>query len=303
MTAGGTPLLALFPGGLGDFLCCWTALDALRQRDGLALTLAARGAWLALIPPDLARPLSIERREIADLFGSEPLARGTRALFGGFARVESWTGFGNATFARRLIEASGATVHVHRFDGFAAGEHAAHYYARCLGVTPRLRPLAISAAAADWAAALWHAHGLGERVLVVHAGSGSARKNWEGSPPLAAAWRADGGQVVALIGPAEAERPAPIVADLSLRDQPLDRIAALLRRAHRFLGNDSGISHLAGLVGARGVAVFGPTDPRTWAPLGDGIRVLRGEMACPTCGVDRLCVHRVPRERVAAALT
>src|SRR5215813_4552106 len=95
-------VLALFPGALGDLLCCWPALEGLRQARGARLTLAARDAWFDALPDGALTPLSIERREIGDLFGSAPLRDATCRLFAGFARVESWTGHGDDNFARRL---------------------------------------------------------------------------------------------------------------------------------------------------------------------------------------------------------
>jgi len=51
--------------------------------------------------------------------------------------------------------------------------------------------------------------------------------------------------------------------------------AALLSRADLYVGNDSGASHLAGAVGARGVVLFGPTQPQQWRPLGGALSVLQ----------------------------
>jgi ADP-heptose:LPS heptosyltransferase len=52
----------------------------------------------------------------------------------------------------------------------------------------------------------------------------------------------------------------------------------LLERFHRttfYLGNDSGISHLAGLLGLRGMVFFRITDPKIWRPLGKGLLSVR----------------------------
>ena len=90
----------------------------------------------------------------------------------------------------------------------------------------------------------------------------------------------DGMSVVVILGPAEASiepifREAGVVV---LKDLDLPTVAALARIAVAFVGNDSGVSHLAAAVGASGVAIFGPTDPARWRPLGPGqIDVLRRE--------------------------
>ena len=57
----------------------------------------------------------------------------------------------------------------------------------------------------------------------------------------------------------------------------LCQLADLLEGCDLYVGNDSGISHLAGLCGAPTLAIFGPTDPRLWRPLGPRVRVLRGQ--------------------------
>ena len=40
------------------------------------------------------------------------------------------------------------------------------------------------------------------------------------------------------------------------------------RRRGLYIGNDSGITHLAAAVGTPVLALFGPTDPEVWAPRG-----------------------------------
>ncbi len=294
-------LLVLFPGALGDLLCCWPAIDA-RRASGSAVTLVARPEWLELLPIETERQLSIDRREVADLFGGDPLHPRTRALFSGFAEVVSFTGYGEARFAERLAEATGVVPAVHPFRAMRSGEHAAEYYARCLAVAPLRRPLPLSDAAAQWARALWQTHALGRDTLAVHPGSGSARKNWTGMAAAAARWRARGRQVVLIAGPAEpADAIAVIPCDALVRNESLMRVAAVLRLAGRYLGNDSGVSHLTGALDGRGVVVFGPSDPAIWRPFGEGLRVMHGPTTCRRCD-EPLCTHRVSVDDVDAAL-
>jgi len=124
----------------------------------------------------------------------------------------------------------------------------------------------------------------GDRVLVLAPGSGHPAKNW----PLphyyelarTLAWDA-GLKVVWLAGPAE-EGLLPYLEGLAAAQgqevwvqEPLERVARLLARSEIFLGGDSGISHLAAAAGARRVVVlYGPTDPRVWAPWGEQVTVL-----------------------------
>lgn len=52
-------------------------------------------------------------------------------------------------------------------------------------------------------------------------------------------------------------------------------LGSLLARAALVICNDTGVMHIAGAVGARCIAVFGPTDPGRWKPVGDHIVAVR----------------------------
>jgi heptosyltransferase II len=57
----------------------------------------------------------------------------------------------------------------------------------------------------------------------------------------------------------------------------LAELAALTKQAALYVGNDSGTSHLASAVGTPVVAIFGPTSPRKYAPLGRRTRICAPE--------------------------
>ena len=105
-------------------------------------------------------------------------------------------------------------------------------------------------------------------------------------------------QPVFVLGPVEAERMGakercpleggfPILTAL-----PLSALAGVLAGARAFVGNDSGPAHLAAAVGAPTLAIFGPTRPGHFAPVGPHVRTLTadGPMAA------------LPAARVAEAL-
>ena len=148
---------------------------------------------------------------------------------------------------------------------------------------PRLAPTADAQA---WVSALWQQLGLSDDqpVVALHPGSGSTRKNWpaERFASVAALLAARDVVTVLIAGPADAAAGAKVatLAGESVRRAPpatLDRIVALLGRCRAYLGNDSGITHLAALTGTPTVAVFGPTDARVWRPLGQHTRVVRAD--------------------------
>ena len=57
----------------------------------------------------------------------------------------------------------------------------------------------------------------------------------------------------------------------ALRIEDLYELACWLRGARIFVGNDSGISHLAAAVGTPIQAFFRTTDPKIWAPRGPSV--------------------------------
>lgn len=104
------------------------------------------------------------------------------------------------------------------------------------------------------------------------------------------------------------------VYDLSGRTS-LSEALGILAEARIFLGNDSGLAHLAGAVGTPSVVVFGSTDPeatRPWdGPRGDGKPVLlalvrRRTLCAPcrfdVCPIDHACMTGVTPEDVLAAV-
>jgi heptosyltransferase-3 len=122
-------------------------------------------------------------------------------------------------------------------------------------------------------------------VLAFHPGSGSERKNWpiENWIELAktllntnvlfrtiifVSGEADEKEITRLRTLFKDERHVRFADGL-----PLPQLAALLEQS-TFIGHDSGISHLAAAAGARCFLLFGPTDPKIWAPQNKDVCVL-----------------------------
>jgi len=120
--------------------------------------------------------------------------------------------------------------------------------------------------------------------VALHPGSGSGKKNWlfERYLSLADAVRKKGMPVVWLFGPADDGFDLPS-GDIVVSNKPLALCAALLSRCCAFIGNDSGMAHLAAGVGCRTVALFGPSDPMVWSPRGRDVRVIYKHKTCSPC--------------------
>ncbi|MFH1175850.1 MAG: glycosyltransferase family 9 protein [Acidobacteriota bacterium] len=83
---------------------------------------------------------------------------------------------------------------------------------------------------------------------------------------------------VAVAGPGEEELAARVALPAGGRvfpaTSPLDEVAALLAACDAAVGHDSGLTHLAAVLGAPTVALFGPTDPARTGPVG-GATIIR----------------------------
>ncbi|PYT35638.1 MAG: hypothetical protein DMG58_01565 [Acidobacteria bacterium] len=103
---------------------------------------------------------------------------------------------------------------------------------------------------------------------VIHPFSGSPKKCWLlGRYQELARLIEPHMPVVWCAGP---EEPLPD----AVRITDLYELACWLATARVYIGNDSGITHLAAAVGTPVVALFGPTDPHIWAPRGPQVRVI-----------------------------
>jgi len=301
-------LLVLFPGALGDFLCALPAMIALQQAHRGETLLVGNSPALDLVEAGPFRTASIQRREVADLFGKGPPGDATRSLFQGFDVTHSWTGHGVPQLSARLAAITGGTVQLHRFRAMRTGEHAVDYYARCVDVRPQAARVWTTAVEQAWADRWRRSHVRdGGPFVVVHPGSGSRRKNWEGFaallPELQARWRTRGGAVAVLLGPAEAGQETSARDDLPvIHGVGLRQVAALLQGASLYVGNDSGISHLAAVVGTPTLALFGPSDPAVWAPRGRAVEVIPTSAGCAKCGPERFCIHRLDPVAVLSAI-
>jgi len=126
--------------------------------------------------------------------------------------------------------------------------------------------------------------GHGTRFCVIHPGSGSRDKCWpmERFFELARRLR-NQHEVLWIVGPTELDWWDQDVIDPIGKEFPLLRcprlevLAGVLARCSVFIGNDSGPSHLAAAIGAKTIALFGPTDPRHFAPRGRQVKILSAE--------------------------
>ena len=104
--------------------------------------------------------------------------------------------------------------------------------------------------------------------ILLHPGSGSRTKVWPHFNELARSLP----ESVILLGPCETPLDVP---NSCLKNLSLAEVADEVRNCRVYVGNDSGITHIAAYWGAPTVALFGPTDPAIWGPVGRRVKVLK----------------------------
>ncbi len=281
-------ILVLHPGALGDIILSLPAVDALRGKyPDAVLTFAAN---LDFSNPTAAgyadRLLSLSTVPLHTLYGPSPDAR----FWSAYQRIVSWTGAGSIEFETNLRLLCADAVIAQWKPEIGDLTHVSRLFLKSiLGWVdtadvrpPLIRPLPREAesARAMLAKRGWD----GSPIIAVHPGAGSHSKRWPLSNyrNLGLHLLDDGACLMILEGPAE----AGICKELDLPDRrvcccshlDLDFQKGMLSQCDAFLGNDSGMAHLAAALGLPCVVLFGPTLPENWAPIGDRVVALR----CPS---------------------
>jgi ADP-heptose:LPS heptosyltransferase len=246
--------LVIRPGAIGDFIVSLPAIESVIPAE----------VWTAsghapLVRFAAARAISSTGLDLLGITDPDPRLIETLR---GFDEIVSWYGANRREFRELAHSLDLPFRFLDALPPADGKEHAVDFYLRqtapfgtrhadsvpCIPVSFRARAGAI-----------------------VHPFSGGARKNWpldrfrEVARALRAEWCAG---------------PEDELAEKAIRIPDLYDLAGRLAGARVFIGNDSGIAHLAAAVGTPVVVLFGPTDPRVWAPRGPCVRVLKGtEMA------------------------
>lgn len=244
--------LLIRPGAIGD---CIVSLPALQ-----ALVSDYTEAWVprAVVPliqfANRVRPLPDTR---IDLFGigDLPMPEQLRNELRGFDSIVSWYGANRDEF-RQALRSAGVDVQFYpALPPSHYGGHATDFFlAQVSAPGGRLPTIVIETQTP-------------RNTIVIHPFSGSKRKNWAleryrelaQQLPLTVEWN---------VGPEEELAGA-------VRFPDLKKLAEWIKGARIYIGNDSGITHLAAAIGIKTVAILGPYTPGIWEPRGSNVTVLR----------------------------
>jgi heptosyltransferase III len=98
----------------------------------------------------------------------------------------------------------------------------------------------------------------------------------------------DGFESVFILGPAE-DGVAEIILRHGLSSEHVlqlfdpVKLVNILKTGSAFIGNDSGVSHLAAFIGLPTLVIFGPTDPLRWRPMGRKVETISCRFDCDPC--------------------
>ncbi len=240
--------LIIRPGAIGDCILALPAMEHLRD-SYTEVWVAPQNAPLIRFA-DRVRAIPATGLDMLGIPGIEPPPALLRELES-FDSIVSWYGAARDDFRAAV---SGLPFTFLKALPDAPGVHAADWFlAQAGGRGPAVPRLECPRGNGGFA--------------VIHPFSGSPKKNWPLERfralaerlPMPVRWCA---------GPEEE-------LDDAVRFESLWDLACWVAAAGLYIGNDSGITHVAAAVGTPVVALFGPTDPCVWAPRGPCVRVIR----------------------------
>lgn len=249
-------VLAIRPGGIGDTILCFPAMEHLSPAE-----VWVRGATVPLVHFASERACSIastglDQMGLPGLPAPSPLVDRLRR----FDRIVSWYGAKRPEF-RAAADELGLPFEFHdALPEANAACHAVDFFSKQVGAkpgsTPRI-PIAANKRA----------------FTAVHPYSGGMRKNWPldeivdlaKESPFPLEWCATSEQAPLL--EAAGCSPVQVFDDLG-------ELAYWLAGARLYIGNDCGITHLAAALGVPTLALFRASDSRIWGPRGEQVEIL-----------------------------
>jgi ADP-heptose:LPS heptosyltransferase len=155
-----------------------------------------------------------------------------------------------------------------------------------------------------------------QHIAMIHPAAAFATKQWavEKFARVVEFLAERGFASVAIAAPNEQELLSRLRSETSVKVATfalsLPEVTALAARSFLFVGNDSGIAHIAAAVGTPTVVVFGSSNIAHWRPWNSApAEVVFEEMPCQPCHgyfceqfAQPECILRVPVARVTAAI-
>ena len=274
--------LIIRPSALGDTLLLTPALHHIAKR--VAVTLLGRKPGIDFLRPFVTHCLDYEKGGWHTLFSEE--ANCEDLPLPEVDTVISFLSDPSRKVAKRL-EACLKNIPVFTYPPFPPKQediHVAVYLASCLKESGLpVNPEAAIEQARKKSLFEKNKPPRSQGTIVFHPGSGSKKKNCTPEFWIELIKNKDLGifqRRVLLLGPAEEEWHQLFAKELEgvavemviSPDQHM--LLSLLKDASLYIGHDSGITHLAGLLGTSTIALFKNSNPFQWTPLGPDVTVV-----------------------------
>jgi heptosyltransferase III len=317
-------ILVLHPGGLGDIILSLPAIASLRRHANARITIAANLDHLAPFVEGYAdHTISLSAVPLHQLYVPEFSFKPDMHFWKKFDLLVSWTGFGNPDFVGNLKRLNPDAIVASWHPGPAEQRHVSRLFIDSLGVAsvdtsapPEMEfKIHLNSNARQDGFHWLHARGWKQEPLIAfHPGAGSKIKRWPLKRCIELARRLTLDQKNKLLlieGPAEEglsnqiSEALPGIELVAAKAVPLKLLAAALEHCRLFIGNDSGLAHLAAALKVPSIVLFGPTLPQHWAPLGKHVTVLRKPRGCAACASgcgDHICLLNISVDDVIRAI-
>jgi len=317
-------ILILHPGGLGDIILSLPAIALIRNRCPSArITLAGNLDHLAAAALGYAESfISLSTLPLHRLYAHDTLPEPEKRFWMSFDRIVSWTGSGDPEFIRNF-----GAIHPNvRIPPWRpqSGEtrHVSQLFIDSLdiGIPSGTKPMPphilldekLRKEGKQWLIERgWNNQ---DPLIALHPGAGSRTKRWPLIRFISLARHLalhKKSKLLIIEGPAEPAIGKQIAQSFSATDAilaeslSLNLLAAVIAQCEAFVGNDSGIAHLAAALQVPSIVLFGPTTPQHWAPLGEHVVVLRNAHGCKACarsGDNHTCLENITVEEVLTKL-
>ena len=274
--------LIIRPSALGDTLLLTPALHHIAKR--VAVTLLGRKPGIDFVRPFVTHCLDYEKGGWHTLFSEE--ANCEDLPLPEVDTVISFLSDPSRKVAKRL-ETCLKNIPVFTYPPFPPKQediHVAVYLASCLKESGLpVNPEAAIEEARKKSLFEKNKPPRSQGMIVFHPGSGSKKKNCPPEFWIELIKNKDLGifqRRVLLLGPAEEEWHELFAKELigvavEMVISPDHHVLlSLLKDASLYIGHDSGITHLAGLLGTSTIALFKNSNPFQWTPLGPDVTVV-----------------------------
>lgn len=325
-SSGSDSILIIHQGALGDFILALPILETFR-RINLKAKICIMGypRILELVENRFYadKVLSIDQKGMATFFIQDGyLDPMLSQFFKGFGLLVIFGKDRESTFIKNIKRiCEGKIIHINSFPHWGERihltDHLIHelskYGFKSFSSQPRLY---LNKEDRQWAERFWEAKGVGQtnkgEFVAIHPGSGSKKKVWPVDRFLNVSKYIENHlkkRILLILGPAEGGEIQKLFENKGLKNLiiakglSLIQVASIIEGCKLFIGNDSGISHMASALGVPTIAIFGPTDPKIWSPRGENVNIIRKEIPCSPCPEERffqckdlLCLKGIEEE-------